>query len=261
MLSHLLQADPASPRITVYNEVAGSRMDFSAQTLDNWVSKIANMLGEELELEPDNEETAILLDLPVSWQAVVIALGALAARVRYVFATDLAATNADDADAPNTASAANAADAIGAAGAAVEPGDIAAVFTSPDKFDDYDSGRSPVPAGADIVLVSDDPFGRGIVESGGQLPTGAIDFGPTVRFYGDQFFGPTPALPEVVGALPADAAAPQRWLSTGWTGKDSFVDAVLRPLATGGSAVIVAGMTDTARLEEIAVNERVTARL
>jgi len=36
---------------------------------------------------------------------------------------------------------------------------------------------------------------------------------------------------------------------------------VLEPLAAGGSAVIVAGMCPTERLEEIAVNEKATARL
>ena len=43
LLAHLLHADAASPRLTVYNETTGARMDFSGQTLDNWVAKIANM--------------------------------------------------------------------------------------------------------------------------------------------------------------------------------------------------------------------------
>ena len=45
LLAHLLHADAASPRLTVYNETTGARMDFSGQTLDNWVAKIANMLA------------------------------------------------------------------------------------------------------------------------------------------------------------------------------------------------------------------------
>jgi len=36
---------------------------------------------------------------------------------------------------------------------------------------------------------------------------------------------------------------------------------VLEPLAAGGSAVIVAGMCPAERLEEIAANEKATARL
>ena len=50
LLAHLLHADATSPRLTVYNETTGARMDFSGQTLDNWVAKIANMLEEELDL-------------------------------------------------------------------------------------------------------------------------------------------------------------------------------------------------------------------
>ena len=46
MLNHLLNADAAAPRLTVYNESTGARMDFSAQTLENWFAKIANMLEE-----------------------------------------------------------------------------------------------------------------------------------------------------------------------------------------------------------------------
>ncbi|MDN6227372.1 TIGR03089 family protein, partial [Corynebacterium flavescens] len=65
LLKHLLRSDAAAPRLTFYNESTGVRMDFSAQTLDNWVSKIANMLQEELDLD---EDSTIGISLPVSWQ-------------------------------------------------------------------------------------------------------------------------------------------------------------------------------------------------
>ena len=217
LLAHLLTADPASPRLTVYNETTGARLDFSAQTLDNWASKIGNMLLEELDLE---EGSTILIDLPVSWQAATIVLGALAAGVDWRVGAD-----ADGAD---------------------------VVFTSPEQFADH-QGRE----GVDVVLVTDDPFGRGVVESGGELPAGAIDFGPTVRFYGDQFFHPAPALADVVTAT----GGPERVLSTGWHDAASLQASVLEPLAAGGSAVIVAGMFDAARLDEIAAAEKVTGRL
>lgn len=213
LLAHLLTADPASPRLTVYNETTGARLDFSAQTLDNWASKVGNMLLEELDLDSTSR---IVIDLPVSWQSVAIALGALAAEVEWGFDGD---------------------------------GDV--VFTSPDSFERW-TGQ-----GRDIVLVTDDPFGRGVVESGGQLPAGAVDFGPTVRFYGDQFFHPAPALPDVVAAT----GGPDRVLSTGWHDAASLQSAVLEPLAAGGSAVVVAGMVDADRLDEIATAEKVTGRL
>ena len=71
VLTPLVASDPASPRLTVYDEAAGTRMEFSAITLDNWANKIANMLIDEF----DAPDTAILLDLPVSWQAAVLPLG------------------------------------------------------------------------------------------------------------------------------------------------------------------------------------------
>ncbi|MBK4138899.1 TIGR03089 family protein [Corynebacterium macginleyi] len=218
LLAHLLNADAATPRLTVYDESTGARMDFSAQTLDNWVAKIANMLEEELDLEPDS---TIVIDVPTSWQAAVIALGSLAAGTTFEFGESTALADV--------------------------------VFTSPAR---YLAAQERQPQ-ADIVLISDDPFGRGIIESGGDLPTGAIDFGPTVRFYGDQYFGETQPLPEVIA--PPETA--ERLLSTGWSDKTSFTRAVLEPLAAGGSAVVVAGLYPASRLDEIAANEKVTARL
>ena len=225
LLQHLLSADAAAPRLSAYNEADGTRMDFSAQTLDNWASKIANMLLEELDLEPGGE-ARIRIDLPVSWQAAVIALGALAAGVDFDI-TDGTPRSGDAA--ANTP---------------------AVVFTSPESF-----AAGGVP-GADTVLVTQDPFGRGVVESGGELPLGTIDFGPTVRFYGDQFYGRTTPLPQL---FPTDFEA-ERVLSQGWQDLASFQRAVLEPLAAGGSAVIVSGLCSADRLEEIASNEKVTVR-
>ena len=91
-LAHLLRSDPNCPRLTVYNESTGARMDFSAQTLDNWVAKISNMLDEELELDAGD---AIAIDLPVSWQAAVIALGAAARGVDFHFRSATATQDED----------------------------------------------------------------------------------------------------------------------------------------------------------------------
>lgn len=228
MLSHLLADDPASPRLTVYNEADGTRMDFSAQTTENWASKVANFLREELDLD---DGSVILVDLPVSWQTVMISLGALAAGVTVHFATDTVAT----ADSSDTADAA-------------EP---VVFFTTTDKASEY-ANRG------DVVVVTTDPFGRGVEELGQQVPEGAIDFGPTVRFYGDFYPGQTRPLAELIESSVEPHA--ERLLSTGWTDSSSFQRQVLSPLAAGGSAVVVAGMVDTERLAEIAENEKVTAR-
>lgn len=215
LLRHLLDSDPAAPRLTVYNENTGARLDFSAQTLDNWAAKVGNMLLEELDLD---EDSSITLDLPVSWQAAAIVLGALAAGVD---------TRFGEADAD-------------------------AVFTAPERTEQHDGE-------GDLVLVTDDPFGRGVVETGGDLPRGAIDFGPTVRFYGDQFFQPTRGLPEIVGD--SDIVPGTRVLGTGWSDWAGFSRQVLEPLAVGGSTVIVAGMADAERLDQIAAAEKATQRL
>ena len=228
MLSHLLADDPASPRLTVYNEADGTRMDFSAPTTENWASKVANFLREELDLD---DGSAILVDLPVSWQTVMISLGALAAGVTVHFATDTVAT----ADSSDTADAA-------------EP---VVFFTTTDKASEY-ANRG------DVVVVTTDPFGRGVEELGQQVPEGAVDFGPTVRFYGDFYPGQTRPLAELIESSVEPHA--ERLLSTGWTDSSSFQRQVLSPLAAGGSAVVVAGMVDTERLAEIAENEKVTAR-
>lgn len=241
MLSHLLADDPASPRLTVYNEADGTRMDFSAQTTENWASKIANFLREELDLD---ESSVILCDLPVSWHTAMIALGALAAGISVRFATD--DTAADRAAADTTTDSGG--DPVTASGAdsGAEP---AVFFTSAEKVAEYANH-------GDVVVVTNDPFGRGLEEMGEPVPEGAIDFGPTVRFYGDFYPGPTRPLAEIVRPT-SDA---QRLLSTGWTDWDSFARQVLSPLAAGGSAVVVAGMASTDRLAEIAENEKITAR-
>ena len=57
-------------------------LDFSGITLDNWAAKVANMLIEELDL---TEDSLISIDLPPGWQAVAIALGALAAGIPVTF--------------------------------------------------------------------------------------------------------------------------------------------------------------------------------
>ncbi|WP_047260524.1 TIGR03089 family protein [Corynebacterium uterequi] len=219
LLAHLLAADPATPRLTVYNDAASVRMDFSAQTLDNWASKIANLLLEELELFPDGD-AMVVIDLPPSWQAAVIALGALTARVPYT-------VNASR-DTP-----------------------VAAVFTTVEGCARWAN------AGVDVLALTDDPFGRGVEETGLALPPGVIDFGPIVRFYGDYYYGDAPALPDVV----APDGAARRLLSLGWRDDADFAERVLRPLAAGGSCVVVVPPASTQRIDAIAAAEKATERL
>lgn len=217
MLTPLLRANPASPRLTVYDETGGTRMEFSAQTLDNWAAKVANMLDEEFDLAPDSR---VLVDVPVSWQAAVIAIG-----------TCTASRSPELGD--------------------VEPsGQPGVVFTTPERASAWES----VP---DVVVVSPDPFGRGVVESGGELPIGTIDFGPTVRFYGDDYFGNSPEL----ARWARDGVGAGRWRVGPWRDTRGFEDSVLAPLAAGGSVVVVTGLASAERLAAIDAAENVTGTL
>lgn len=214
LLSPLLRTDPASPRLTLYDDARGTRMEFSGQTLENWASKVANMLDEEFELDANS---TVLIDFPVSWQAAVIALGTYNSSRIPLF------------DGP--------------------PHTPTVVFTSLAGAEAWSDAPE-----CDCVVVSDDPFGRGVIEAGETLPPGTIDFGPTVRFYGDQYFGESPEL-SIFGR--EELGAERYWVPH-WSTTEEFEHAVLAPLAAGGSVVLATGLVSADRMQEIAEIEKVT---
>ena len=73
VLGPLLRADPARPRITHYDDTAGSRIELSGATLANWAAKTANWLRDELDVQP-GDPVAVLL--PPHWQTAGVLLGA-----------------------------------------------------------------------------------------------------------------------------------------------------------------------------------------
>ncbi|MGH3701482.1 MAG: TIGR03089 family protein [Pseudonocardiaceae bacterium] len=73
LLGPLLRADPARPRITHYDDDAGSRIELSGATLANWAAKTANWLRDELDVQP-GDTVAVLL--PPHWQTAGVLLGA-----------------------------------------------------------------------------------------------------------------------------------------------------------------------------------------
>jgi uncharacterized protein (TIGR03089 family) len=73
VLGPLLRADPAKPRITHYDDAAGSRVELSGATLANWAAKTANWLRDELDVQP-GDPVAVLL--PPHWQTAGVLLGA-----------------------------------------------------------------------------------------------------------------------------------------------------------------------------------------
>ncbi len=72
LVSELLRRDPGQPLVTAYDDSSGERAELSVTTYANWVNKTANLLVDELGLEP---EDTLLLDLPPHW-LVPVFLGA-----------------------------------------------------------------------------------------------------------------------------------------------------------------------------------------
>ena len=76
LLDALLSADAARPLVTAYDDATGERTELSVATYANWVAKTANLLVDELMLEPGD---TVLLDLPPHWLGAVFLGGAWAA--------------------------------------------------------------------------------------------------------------------------------------------------------------------------------------
>jgi uncharacterized protein (TIGR03089 family) len=85
-LARALAVDPGRPLVTFYDGSSGERVELSVRTFDNWVSKIANLLADELMLDPDQ---GVRVLLPTCWQSTVVLLGAWTAGLR---------VTADDSD-------------------------------------------------------------------------------------------------------------------------------------------------------------------
>jgi uncharacterized protein (TIGR03089 family) len=71
LLADALRTDPSGPFLTFYDDATGERIELSLTSLDNWVAKTANLLVDELDLEPGETVT---VELPSHWQTAVIAL-------------------------------------------------------------------------------------------------------------------------------------------------------------------------------------------
>ncbi|MFC7531387.1 TIGR03089 family protein [Actinoplanes sp. GCM10030250] len=96
-----VRRDPAAPLLTWYDDATGDRTELSGVTLENWVSKTANLLIDGVGL--GHGDTVALL-LPPHWQTAALLLGVSVAGV----AADLG----DDAAHP-----------------------VEALFTTPDRVD------------------------------------------------------------------------------------------------------------------------------
>ncbi|MFG1927997.1 TIGR03089 family protein [Cryptosporangium sp. NPDC048952] len=157
-LRKALAADPGRPLITQYDDRTGERVELSVATVDNWVSKTANLL-QDTGVEPGS--TAAVL-LPAHWQTAVILLGCWRAGV-----------------------------AVGhsAVPGAVLPADVEprVVFTAADRA--AEAVALGTDFGADeIWALSLAPMAAPLRE----VPPGVVDYAPEVRTHGDRFTPYTP---------------------------------------------------------------------
>lgn len=84
-LASALSIRPGSPLVTYYNASTGERIELSVKTFENWVTKIANLLGDDLGLEAGQ---SVNVALPTHWQSTVTIVAAWAAGLR-VLASDV----------------------------------------------------------------------------------------------------------------------------------------------------------------------------
>jgi uncharacterized protein (TIGR03089 family) len=75
-LAAAVRRDPTTPLLTWYDDATGDRTELSGATLDNWVSKTANLLIDGVGLGAGD---AVAVLLPPHWQTAAVLLGASAA--------------------------------------------------------------------------------------------------------------------------------------------------------------------------------------
>lgn len=75
-LASAVRLYPTTPLLTFYDDASGDRTELSGATLDNWVSKTANMLLDGVGLAP-GDSVAVLM--PPHWQTAAILLGVASA--------------------------------------------------------------------------------------------------------------------------------------------------------------------------------------
>lgn len=71
LLARTPRSDRARPFLTYYDLTSGGRVELSVATFDNWVSKTAGLLRDELDVEPGD---AVSVVLPAHWLGMVWAM-------------------------------------------------------------------------------------------------------------------------------------------------------------------------------------------
>lgn len=228
LLAALTASDPGRPRLTWYDDAAGptrgERIELSARVLTNWVAKAANLLVDELDIEPGDP---VLIALPPHWRAAYWLLAAWSVGAEVVV----------------DGAAASGAGASSAGGTGAEPHVV--VTDDP----------STAQAGSLVVAVTLPALAR--QWPGAPLPAGAVDEAEAVSGQPDLFVpsgSPDVAAPALRGAgAPVAyghllAAARGVAAVRGWppgarvltsSGPADAVAGLLAPLVVDGSVVLV----------------------
>lgn len=226
LLDPILATDPAGPRVTYYDDGTGERVEVSTVTLANWAAKTANLLRDELGVEPGARVSVLL---PAHWQTAAVLLGAWWAGADVVLGADdtaeLAVVHGDRID---------------------EAGDVPEILAL--SLDAFGKPVPDLPVGVTDYATSVRVHGDQFRPSG---QSGALD-GVSV--------------PEVLAAARSRAEAHSltvgdRVLSSlAWDTSEGLIDGLLAVLVVGGSLVQV-NAPDNTKTERRIATERVTATL
>jgi uncharacterized protein (TIGR03089 family) len=237
-MRELLSSDPGRPRVTWYGPSA-ERVEFSAKTLDNWVSKTSNLLVDELDVGPGSQ---LGIALPCHWRTVVWLLAGWTVGANVVVV----------GDEPDSAFEA--------------------------RFDVLVTDRpsSPPPGTSERLLVVVALPALATRYLGDDIPSGAIDAAADVRLQPDFFPGspaPDPRAPAFTAGptlvhydslldTARAACAPGARLFTG-ASPTRAVEAYLAPLAGGGSVILHHALAtlSPADLDHLSHQEAATAVL
>ncbi len=236
-LGTVLRADPGRPLVTFYDEATGERVELSALTFDNWVSKIANLFADELGLEPLD---GCAVRLPTHWLAPVVVLGCWAAGLVLTDPGEAAVQVVGPADLPRVAEGEAAASVMLAC--SLRPLGGRFTETLPSGWLDF---AVEVPPQPDVLL---DP-----------RPPTAAEHAVSAAFTGGD-----PSSHEALLAAGRATAArlglePGGRLATDLSTADltGLVTSVAAPLSVGGSLVLIAN-ADPDQRQRIGAAERVT---
>ena len=219
--------------LTLDDDDRGERVDLSVTTVQNWVTKLANLFADELLLEPG---ARVAVELPPSWQGPVTVLGAWAAGLVVV----PPGTPADVRVVGPDITATTVAPAGEVIACSLRPLGLPFSSPLPPGWRDF---AVDVPAQPDVAVVD--------VSSGPS--DAALDDGDRTWTHAELVAAGFDA-----GDLLGLSAGGRLATDLHPTSIDNLIEVLLAPLLTGSSVVLVAPARAARRRERIATQERAT---